>query len=564
MQPLSRRELITGLAGTGVVAGSAGASLISVVSPSSKRRSAADILRPPDLVRAYAGLDHPVTLQRTAGTWSASGIEVRFEPRTNSMPIFLAAPSTQPTHVHLRWSAAIHEDLLVLGDAWERSYGDLHWEYLVPERAMPWYFLAHDGHSLTGYGVKTGAGALCFWQVDPKGISLWLNVSNGGSGVVLGDRELLAATVVVHRGAPGENSFQAAHTFCRKLCDKPRAAEIIYGSNDWYYAYGHNSAAQIVRDAELIADLAPTSGPRPFTIVDDGWKSRSAYPDMGALASAIRSYKVRPGLWIRPLQASADTPEAVLLPSARYGHRTERQRDLAYDPTIPDALEAVLAKVSEATGWGYELIKHDFSTYELLGQWGFEMGSDPTLPGWSLHDRSRTNAEVIRDLYLAIRRTAGERTLIIGCNTMGHLGAGIFDAQRTGDDVSGRQWERTRRMGVNTLAYRLPQHHAFFAVDADCVPITTESPWSCNRQWLDLVAHSGTVLLVSPQPAAMGPEQREALRAAFAIASSEHKSVLPEDWQTSTTPSFWDFGSSSGAHKVFDWYQNTGAWPFQV
>ena len=102
------------------------------------------------------------------------------------------------------------------------------------------------------------------------------------------------------------------------------------------------------------------------------------------------------------------------------------------------------------------------------------------------------------------------------------------------------------------------------AVVADCVPITTESPWSCNSQWLDLVARSGTVLLVSPQPTAMGREQREAVRAALAIATSEHKSVVPEDWQTSTTPSSWGLGSSSGAHKVFDWHQHTGAWPFQL
>ena len=57
-----------------------------------------------------------------------------------------------------------------------------------------------------------------------------------------------------------------------------------------------------------------------------------------------------------------------------------------------------------------------------------------------------------------------------GCNTIGHLSVGLFDASRTGDDVSGREWERTRRMGVNTLAYRLPQHKTFFQLDADCVP----------------------------------------------------------------------------------------------
>ena len=99
-----------------------------------------------------------------------------------------------------------------------------------------------------------------------------------------------------------------------------------------------------------------------------------------------------------------------------------------------------------------ELIKHDFTTWELLGQWGFQMGASPTLPGWHFHDRTRTNAEILTDLYRGIRAAAGER-LIISCNVVGHLGAGYFEMQRTGDDVSGKVWERTRRMGVNTLLF---------------------------------------------------------------------------------------------------------------
>ena len=70
-------------------------------------------------------------------------------------------------------------------------------------------------------------------------------------------------------------------------------------------------------------------------------------------------------------------------------------------------------------------------------------------------------------LYQTLRAAAGDAVLL-GCNTMGHLGAGLFEIQRTGDDTSGHVWERTRRMGVNTLAYRLPQNGTFFTCDADC------------------------------------------------------------------------------------------------
>ena len=55
-------------------------------------------------------------------------------------------------------------------------------------------------------------------------------------------------------------------------------------------------------------------------------------------------------------------------------------------------------------------------------------------------------------------------------------------ANRTGDDVSGRLWERTRRMGVNTLAFRLAQNRSFFIVDADCVPLTKAIEWKKTSQ----------------------------------------------------------------------------------
>jgi alpha-galactosidase len=567
MSSITRRDLITALACSGV-----GLSSGTTVprqngergSATARRTTYLDVLRQPDSAAVFLGLSQQVQLGRAGARWEGQGIRVRTESGGGALRIHISAPGSRPTHIHLRWNVAVSENLLVLGDHWERSYGDLQWNCLVPERVMPWYFLTSDAGTLHGYGVKTGGGALCFWQVDPDGVSLWLNVSNGGAGVDLGERELLTATVVSRRGQPGEEPLAAAKAFCAKMCDRARPAPaVIYGSNDWYYAYGKNSAEQIVRDADLMSSLAPAKGVRPVTIIDDGWQNRSAYPDMAALAARIRQRGVRPGLWIRPLQALADAPPALLLPRERF--RANRRPALAYDPTIPEALEFVLGKMSEATAWGYELVKHDYTTYELLGQWGFEMKGQPTLPGWNFHDRTRTNAEIVRQLYVDLRRSAGDRTILIGCNTIGHLAAGLFEVQRTGDDTSGRSWERTRRMGVNTLACRLPQHRTFFLLDADCVPITTATPWSCNKQWLDLVARSGTVLFVSPEPGAIGDEQRRALRGAFQLVQSVGEHARPLDWQT-TTPNRWEFEDRRGrvVSRKYDWYQQAGAWPYDV
>jgi alpha-galactosidase len=209
-------------------------------------------------------------------------------------------------------------------------------------------------------------------------------------------------------------------------------------------------------------------------------------------------------------------------------------------------------------GWGYELIKHDFTSYELLGQWGFAMGASPTIDGWSFHDRSLTNAEILSGLYRDIRGAAGEDRIVLGCNTVGHLAVGHFDAQRTGDDVSGREWERTRRMGVNTLAFRLPQNGVFFAGDADCVPLTHAIPWALTKRWLEAVAGSGTVLLISPEPGAVGAEQKVALREAFRRCASGGGHAEPVDWVSSRTPGRW----SDGAR--YEWLEAWGAGPFGI
>ena len=46
-------------------------------------------------------------------------------------------------------------DVLVLGDAWERAYGELEWRTPQENEKMPWYFLAYKEGKTFGFGVKT-------------------------------------------------------------------------------------------------------------------------------------------------------------------------------------------------------------------------------------------------------------------------------------------------------------------------------------------------------------------------------------------------------------------------
>jgi alpha-galactosidase len=532
---------------------------------SPKPSSFLDLLRVPESVTVYRGFEKTlpvglVSLERKGEQWRDGQVVVESGVKPDALVLTLAAPSMAIAAVHVRWRAEVAPGLRALGDAWERSYGDLGWRNLIPERAMPWYFATHDGATCHAYGVKTDAGALCFWQLDPEGVSLWLNVANGGGGVELGQRRLVMATVVTRRGAEGEKPLETVTGLCRAMCARAsRPIVPIYGANDWCYSYGRSTAETILRDTEFIAELSPKGGVRPFSVIDGGWNNgTAAWPDMGKLAADIKQRTARPGIWIRPLEAPQNAARGLLLPDLRFGEKKERAR--GYDPTIPEAQERIRAKLREATGWGYEMVKHDFSTYDLLGQWGFEMGPQPTLPGWSLNDRTRTNAEVIAELYALIREAAGEHVLLDGCNTVGQLGQGVFDLQRTGDDTSGRQWERTRRMGVNTLAFRLPQHGTFYTLDADLVGITEAVPWEFNQQWLDVLARSGTATLVSAGPPARGRDQRAALRDAFQIAAAGGVAAMPVDWTEASAPERWQAGAEK--ERRYRWSGTLGASAF--
>lgn len=575
--PPSRRTFLRSAAGA--VAGSAALfstnrSATAETPASSRSASYIDVLRIPDHVAVFERFEGSLPsgrqdLTRAAQRWTGGSFEIETVADRSSLKIMLSSPSQPVSLVHLRWNARVEPGLLVLGDAWERSYGDLGWRNIIPERPMPWYFATWDQSACHGYGVQTDARALCFWTLDQQGVSLWLNVTNGGNGVELGQRRLAAATVVTHRGADGESAFDGVAALCRALCARPtRKLTPIYGANDWDYAYGASTAATIVRDTEFIATLVPSRGPRPFSVVDGGWENgATAWPDMGKLAADIRSHQVRPGIWIRPLEAPQNAPSNLLVSAGRAGGRKDRAREFAFDPTVPEARQRIAAKVQQARDWGYELIKHDFSTYDLLGQWGFEMGPQPTVPGWSLYDKSKTNAEVIAELYALIRETAGDTILIDGCNTVGHLGQGVFEMQRTGDDTSGHYWERTRRMGINTAAFRLPQNGAFFTIDPDMVGITDTVPWELNRQWLDLLARSGAVTIVAPGPSARGAEQKAAIRDAFAIAAEGGTGARPVDWMETSAPSRWKASgrlatSEKSAERNYDWSGPAGTSPF--
>ena len=81
-----------------------------------------------------------------------------------------------------------------------------------------------------------------------------------------------------------------------------------------------------------------------------------------------------------------------------------------------------------------------------------------------------------------------------------------------------------------------------------------------NRQWLDLLAKSGSPLFVSCKPGVLNDAEYAELKAAWAINSVQENDCRPLDWMESTCPELWLI---DGEEVKYNWYENTGVASFK-
>jgi alpha-galactosidase len=523
------------------------------------------IVNQPDEAWALLNGQWVKLLANGRSVYTYKDIRVEIKASSNSQAVYIQSPAAPLMAVRLKWRYQTQKYSKILGDHWERTYGDLAWKAPSSTIKNPWYVLLHDDKQTAAFGVKTGGNTICWWAVKGDGLELTLDTLSGGMGVKLGQRKLHAADIVTTMSLVNESPYATLIRFCKVMCPAPRLPkQPVYGINDWYYAYGDNSPKLIKDQTVLMAELVTDTNNRPFSVIDAGWaqyspqlpgdccwqddfsKPNEKFKDMHKMADDVKALGMRPGLWTRPLCAKHNDSKALLAPGI--AGRNDPKNPIL-DPTIPENVERVKHNINIYRQWGYEMVKHDFSTFDIMGRWGFQMTDALTAPGWKFHDQTKTNAEIINHLYRSIRESAGEM-YIIGCNTMSHLSAGLFELNRTGDDTSGKDWARTKKMGVNTLAFRLPHHNTFYAADGDCVGLTKDVPWDKNRQWLQLLAESGAPLFISAQPDVLDAGKRAAIKQAFTNAAKIQPTGEPLNWLTEQWPSKWKLNNRE---VTFNW-----------
>jgi alpha-galactosidase len=78
-------------------------------------------------------------------------------------------------------------------------------------------------------------------------------------------------------------------------------------------------------------------------------------------------------------------------------------------------------------------------------------------------------------------------------------------------------------------------------------------PWAKNKQWMQLLAESGTPLFISAQESATGTEQKEYIKRSFATAAKTLPPAEPLDWLTKQRPEKWKL---NGHIVAFNWDSN--------
>ena len=150
----------------------------------------------PDEVKILSGNINFSLQSSDKQTWNFRDVIIKLKNTKDSVAVFVHSPTLALQEVQLLWKIPAKKNAIVLGDAYERSYGDISWQQINATKKLPWYCVEHDENNTICFGVKTGCSAICYWRVADNNLQLNLDTRNGGNGVQLGGRMLNAVEIV--------------------------------------------------------------------------------------------------------------------------------------------------------------------------------------------------------------------------------------------------------------------------------------------------------------------------------------------------------------------------------
>src|SRR5689334_5315090 len=84
-----------------------------------------DVVRAPDGILVQTATGDVVLTSQGNGRWTNGAISVDTVQSRDALKVSLTSPGTPVKRIRLRWRGSMIDTRLILGDAWERGYGDL-------------------------------------------------------------------------------------------------------------------------------------------------------------------------------------------------------------------------------------------------------------------------------------------------------------------------------------------------------------------------------------------------------------------------------------------------------
>jgi alpha-galactosidase len=519
------------------------------------------ILRTPD--RVYGATENS-SIRFEEEFSSECPVKYDYIVSSNSAKVIVYPSGSPVKYLKFRFRGDFSKVTGVLGDKFERAsmLMPIEWKLLLPENRMPWFFYVKNEKRMACYGVKTGADCFAYWYLDPKGISLVLNLNTDTRGVDLKE-PLLACEVVELLGGDGEDAYSVASRFASVMCDNPVLPKTpMFGGNNWYWAYGDINRDIVLKDADYIKECTDGVKNRPCMVIDDGWQynrpkmpcgvggpweANALFGDMSEVADRISERGLNPGLWFRPLLTTEEFCSEMVLKE----EFTPGFGGYILDPSHPAVIEKIYNDAKKIRDWGYTIIKHDFTTIDMSGNWNQQIDTPIIQPNRKMFDNTKTAATIIKNIYKAIQSGAGDGD-VIGCNVYGHLSAGIHSMQRVGGDTSGKTFEITRAQGINSMM-RLPLNNKFFLNDPDCPAFTRKVDTKTNLDFLEMCALTDCTTIASITPGILNEKEMKRINEIFKMADKGNNGYIIKDFDKTNCPDT-IISADKKDQRHYDWY----------
>jgi hypothetical protein len=348
----------------------------------------------------------------------------------------------------------------------------------------------HEGISLGYIENRIGLGRLQLLKTDADQLSFVAeSVFNPGFKLKPG-KTISSDRFMINLAEDPYKSLEDYALIINKI-NQGRTNSIVNGWCNWFYTLDHYDENEIIRNAEFASRHLKPYG-LEYIQIDEGyqtshgdWNGNARFPHgMKWLAEKIKSYGLKPGIWISPFVVSDTTSVFKQHPDwflknedgtlKRIGpwpnentdwFRYESPKRYGLDLTHPGAEKWFTDLIDTlVNNWGFEMIKIDFVAWTVFSAHHF-------------YDPSYTPSQVYRKAFEIIRNVSGEKCHLLDCGP-GNVTVGMINSMRIeydqnygyGNDVW-KQYFIGSSCSAGAAGKRYYYHNTAWVNDADHVCI---------------------------------------------------------------------------------------------